>query len=433
MVIAESIKKAAKIAAKGMVSYYHGEEPGQTPGVMPYPLYWWLGGAMFGSLIDYWFYTGDKTWNDMTMRAMLFQVGDNADYKPLNQSHDLGNDDQAFWALAAMSAAENKFPDPPKDKPQWLALVQAVFNEQVLDWYKRNDTCGGGLQWQIFEYNPGYNYKNTISNGCFFNMAARLAMYTKNDTYAEWAERAYNWTRDIGLLTENYQILDGAFTSGNQNCTEVNNLQWSYNMGVYLLGAATMYAYHDEDPVWKERVEGILKMFKLIFFNEKGIMNEVACERATVPCNDDQQSFKAYAARWMAATVKIAPFTKDTIMPLLRSSAIAAAKQCSGPDYACGLKWTEEDKYDGITGLGEQMSAMEVFLSNMITEMPKPADQDSGTSKGDPGAGVGADDHKAPEYHPPKELTGKDKAGAGVVTALVIAGIIGGVYGTVVR
>ncbi|KAI5309257.1 hydrolase 76 protein, partial [Ascosphaera atra] len=184
------IKKAARKAAEGMVSYYNGDQPGQTPGVMPYPYYWWLGGAMFGALVDYYYYTGDDTWNNMTTQALLWQAGPDADYKPMNQSHNLGNDDQAFWAMAALSAAENKFPDPPKDQPQWLALAQAVFNEQVQDWEKREDTCGGGLMWQIFEYNPGYNYKNAISNGCFFNIASRLAMYTKNDTYAHWAEKA---------------------------------------------------------------------------------------------------------------------------------------------------------------------------------------------------------------------------------------------------
>src|SRR5437773_12544718 len=75
-----------------------------------------------------------------------------------------GNDDQAFWAFAVMSAAENKYPDPPAGGPQWLALAQAVFNLQVSRWDVTN--CNGGLRWQIFPFNNGYNYKNSISNGC---------------------------------------------------------------------------------------------------------------------------------------------------------------------------------------------------------------------------------------------------------------------------
>jgi mannan endo-1,6-alpha-mannosidase len=75
--------------------------------------------------------------------------------------------------MTAMSAAEKVFPDPPANQPQWVALVQAVFNSQAPRWNMAN--CGGGLNWQIFQFNEGYEYKNTISNGCFFHIAARLA------------------------------------------------------------------------------------------------------------------------------------------------------------------------------------------------------------------------------------------------------------------
>jgi mannan endo-1,6-alpha-mannosidase len=74
---------------------------------------------------------------------MLFQVGDNADYMPANQTHSEGNDDQAFWGLAAMAAAEMNFPNPPPKSPQWLALAQAVFNEQVASASRRANV---GLQ-----------------------------------------------------------------------------------------------------------------------------------------------------------------------------------------------------------------------------------------------------------------------------------------------
>lgn len=30
---------------------------------------------MFGSLIDYWYYTGDASYNDVVTQALLFQVG----------------------------------------------------------------------------------------------------------------------------------------------------------------------------------------------------------------------------------------------------------------------------------------------------------------------------------------------------------------------
>lgn len=221
------------------MKYYTGHQPGGVPGNLPDPYFWWETGAMFGGLIDYWFYTGDSQFNDIVTQGMLWQVGPDSNFMPPNQTLTEGNDDQAFWAIAAMSAAERKFPNPPSDKPQWLSLAEAVFNSQIPRW--DTATCGGGLKWQIFRFNRGFDYKNTISNGAFFQMGARLARYTGNETYAKWAEKTWDWSRAIGLINENYQFFDGS--SDTLNCTELNRLQWTYNAGVYLLGAAAMYNY----------------------------------------------------------------------------------------------------------------------------------------------------------------------------------------------
>ena len=118
---------------------------------------------MFNAFIDYWYYTGDDQYNAITEQALQHQIGDYNAFMPPNQTRTLGNDDQAFWGMAAMSAAERNFPNPPADQPQWLALAQAVFNSQAVRWDPT--TCGGGLRWQIFTWNKGYGYKNTISNG----------------------------------------------------------------------------------------------------------------------------------------------------------------------------------------------------------------------------------------------------------------------------
>ena len=74
----------------------------------------------------------------------------------------LGNDDQAFWAIAALNAAEYGFPVPPGNASTiWVDLAEAVFNTMVPRWYSAN--CSGGLQWQVFPSNPGWGYKNSIS------------------------------------------------------------------------------------------------------------------------------------------------------------------------------------------------------------------------------------------------------------------------------
>jgi mannan endo-1,6-alpha-mannosidase len=158
---------------------------------------------------------------------------------PTNQTKTEGNDDQGFWGMTAMTAAEVNYPNPPSDQPQWLALAQAVFNDMVGRW--DTSTCEGGLRWQIFTFNTGYDYKNSIANGCLFNIAARLARYTGNSSYADWAEKTWDWVEGVGLMSDDYSVYDG--TSDTTNCTSIDKLQFSYNQGIYLFGAAMMYNY----------------------------------------------------------------------------------------------------------------------------------------------------------------------------------------------
>lgn len=381
---------------------------------------------------------------------------------PPNQTQSLGNDDQCFWALTTMSAAEKRYPNPPDNLPQWLSLSQAVFNTQAARW--DTDSCGGGLRWQIFQLHSGYAYKNTISAGCFFQLGARLARYTGNSTYADWAEKAFDWTYNVGLATRDNRFLDGA--TAPKNCSDINRLQWSYNAGMYMAGAAYMYNFvcppppirrsitltklrklkTNGDVKWKTRIQGILNGTLQDFFTRppvgpENIMYEVACE-PYLTCNVDQRSFKAYLSRFMALTVKMAPFTKDTIMPVLYTSATSAAKQCSyGEDKnTCGQKWYTNE-WDKLWGVGEQISALEVILSTLVDSLDPPVTQaKGGTSKGDPAAGGGsrgiryngnsgngggADGwvNSKGEFvpHTPNK---KDKIGSIILTVVVILGLL---------
>lgn len=422
----DSIKSAAKIVADEMVSYYTGDRPGDVPGNLPAPYYWWEAGAMFGALIDYWYFTGDNSYNAITTEALLHQVGPDNDFMPPNQTKTEGNDDQSFWGMAALSAAENNYPNPPEDQPQWLSLAQAVFNTQAARW--DTSSCGGGLKWQIFSFNGGYNYKNTISNGCFFNMGSRLAVYTGNQTYADWADRMWDWCSAIGLMNDQYYFYDGS--DDNLNCTQLDHLQWTYNAGTFLVGAANMYNFTNGSQIWEDRLNGIISGINAIFL-KKNIITEQACESVST-CNIDQRSFKAYLARWMAATIVRAPFTYGQLKPILETSAQAAASVCTGGNNgtSCGLRW-DFGSFDGSTGVGEQMSALEVIQSNLITVAPGPVTQNAGgTSKGDPSAGTTSD--IGPGDLHKDVVTTADRAGAAIVTVLISLVILGGAWWLVV-
>ncbi|KAK3364785.1 glycosyl hydrolase family 76-domain-containing protein [Lasiosphaeria ovina] len=139
-----SIKTAASAIAANLWTYYVGNQPGGTPGILPGPppggpYYWWEGGA-----------------NNDTEAALTFQANqpDN-NYMPPNWTASLGNDDQGTR---------------PPGQPQWLALAQAVFFNTQAERWDTASCCGGGLRWQIPLSNNGYDYKNTITAGIFFNI-----------------------------------------------------------------------------------------------------------------------------------------------------------------------------------------------------------------------------------------------------------------------
>ncbi|KUJ10715.1 mannan endo-1,6-alpha-mannosidase [Mollisia scopiformis] len=419
-----SIKSAAATVAYGMMKYYTGNNTGDNPGNLPSPYYWWEAGACFGTMVEYWYYTNDTSYNPTVTAALLSQVGTNDDFMPENQTKTEGNDDQGFWGMAAMSAAEMNYPNPPSDEPQWLALAQAVFNEMVTRW--DDSTCGGGLRWQIFTWNNGYTYKNSIANGCFFNIAARLARYTGNATYADWAEKTWTWMEDVGLMSSDYAVYDG--TSDTTNCSTIDHLQFTYNQGIYLFGAAVMYNYTNASSTWNTRLSGVMNGTDIFFKDD--IMYEQACEDVNTvgTCDTDQQSFKAYLSRWMAATAKLVPWTTSYITPKLQASAKAAAAQCDGgtDGTTCGEHWTANSTYDGIYGLGQEMSALSVIQAMLIDQAPElVTNTTGGTSVGNSDAGTGSTTSSSTGTVD-TPVTGADKAGAGILTALVLCGVLGG-------
>lgn len=80
-----------------------------------------------------------------------------------------------------------------------------------------------------------------IANGCFFNMGARLARYTQNATYLDWTIRTWDWLIELKYIDDKWNVYDGADISN--NCTQVSPLQFSYNAGILLQGAAYLWNY----------------------------------------------------------------------------------------------------------------------------------------------------------------------------------------------
>lgn len=181
-----------------------------------------------------------------------------------------------------------------------------------------------------------------------------------------------------------------------------------------------------EAAYWEAEINGLVNGTIRVFFPD-GVAHEPACEDVGT-CTSDMLSFKGFVARWLAQTTQLAPFTRNTIMPVLQSSAQAAAKTCTGGDSGrmCGFKW-HQDTWDGTVFAGNQMNVLATLSSLLVTQNEATAqggdggapvtNSTGGTSTGDAAAGYG-DDRPWEDVQTP--ITTADKAGAGILTVVVL-------------
>lgn len=135
-------------------------------------------------------------------------------------------------------------------------------------------------------------------------------------------------------------------------------------------------------------------------------------------------SFKGYVHRWLSVVSQIAPYTSDRILPILKTSAEAAVKQCTGGPTGrrCGFYWSAgkfiDPGTDKTTGAGEAMDVLAAVSSLLIGEVAPPVTNSTGgTSKGNPNAG--GKDNLETILLP---ATTADKAGAAIITILLLGG-----------
>ena len=84
-------------------------------------------------------------------------------------------------------------------------------------------------------------------------------------------------------------------------------------------------------------------------------------------------------------TASLIPSARPAILELLRASAIGAARSCSGANSnqddgstnsTCGTKWFVSE-WDGTSGLGQQLSALEVIQGLLLDFSSPPRVNDS--------------------------------------------------------
>ncbi|KAK8087505.1 glycoside hydrolase family 76 protein [Apiospora phragmitis] len=432
----DSIKKAAALVAEDLMSFYEGDKPGEVPGILPGPppngdYYWGSGGFLWNTLIDYGNATGDIKYVDSIVKGLGWQVGQNHDFMPTNWTVGMGNDEQAIWASAALTAANSGLPGPPSVESGWLSVAQNVLAEQPLRRIN-NGTCEGALRWQLFPSSNGYGYIQTTSNAAFFALAAGMAQETKNDTLAKQAASSYDVMAKIGLIDDKFNVFDGTQAANECNPKTVNRLQFSSNPGLLLTGAAYMLQQTNNDETWKKRVDGLLDHTLETFFPD-GVAFEVACEMpgSGYTCNVDMEQYKGMLHRSLGQTMRLAPHTKDKILPVLRTSAVAAVKTCTGGknQRLCSSLWVtgkgqtsegnEAASKDGAAAQMGVLSALNsVLMANVIVKPATTGGSGSGGSA-DGGKGQGASDSSGGN----KDTPGNMGASAAVSSTVLFGGL----------
>ncbi|KAG6291719.1 hypothetical protein E4U09_003822 [Claviceps aff. purpurea] len=371
-----SVRNVAATLAHETMSYYVGnttDPKSREFGNVVKPYYWWVAGALWGTMLDYYHYTTDPSYNGVVLQALLAptNLGIGHNFMPAEHSDEEGNDDLFFWGSAVLSAAERNFPQPNDSLPSWLDISVNVFDQLASRWDTKY--CNGGVFWQILASNPnGLKYKNSVSNGGFFQLAARLGRATGNETYLNWAEKIWDWNAQVGFIdSQSYRVYDGAgIDSG---CGKVNKKSFSYTTGIFLYGAAIMAEQTGQDK-WAQRTEKLLDEAGNFFFTgkDKNIMWETECE-PTSTCNYDMVTFKAYLSRFMWQTAHVMPSLRAKVERLLIPTAKAAAATCTGgkTGHACGGKWYVGG-FDNAASFGGAMCAQEAIQGLLAKDSALP-------------------------------------------------------------
>ena len=482
------VEEACNLVILGLLDYFpYAQQEGLTrnktkilgtvPGMPSQPYYWYEGGVSTAALVEWAAVTGNDTLTQYIVDSITFQAGDDMNFMTQNQTSVEGNDDEAMWGLAAMQAAEVNFTRANTSHPTWLYYAQSTFAAMVSRW--DTSECNGGLRWQIYQWNAGYNYKNTVSNGALFNLAARLSRFTNNATYVHWAEKVWDWMEDTGetctpgggdcrLLdyanrtSENpedwkIRVYDGAGME--QNCSNVTIYEWTYNQGMMISGAAYLYN-QTKDEKWWNRVQGLwsrtvtpISEYGSVFFGNNqwstdSVLYEPACmslgPSGRLTCTTDQRCFKAVFAQLIGNTMRILPAARDLMWSRMSTTAQAASFSCDGgrDGFTCGLNWTHSG-FDGNSGLGEQISALAAFNAILapdksqiyraadLPDLYKPSNSSGGDGQVESSQGAVYGYGEA-GTNSTKNITARrldldtgDKAGAGVLTAVVVLFLIG--------
>ncbi|KAJ3019560.1 hydrolase 76 protein [Thoreauomyces humboldtii] len=341
-----AIGLASHNATANLVSLYTAEAAASTTlyggfsPTAPSSVAWWSSGLMWGSVFRNSYVTGDRSLDVTAGTAMgIASFAGTGDFLGgstesfLATLRGIWNDDIAWWALAAMAAvdaygANATMPGGVK----FLTVAELTFNEVYSYW---DTSCGGGIFWARDKTSTSATYKSTITNSEFVQLGARLAVATGNATYANLAATTYAWMKTVGVVTSDWQVLDGVHSTA---CTVIDPLRLSYETGVLLGGLGYMYKATG-DAIYLTDASSILAS-ALPYFAPAGVITEPTCPTGNNTCSVDYPMFKPQLVRGLGMLWSTTndSTTKTQISTVLDSTLTSALKNCDA-SWWCSQEW----------------------------------------------------------------------------------------------
>lgn len=218
----------------------------------------WQRCVIADALITYSLQSNDYTYIDVIESAVQ------------NRSGLSGNDDDMWSSIAALKAFYLT-----GDPSYWDSMVMYEYGQISTTYW--DNTCGGGVWW---DYDK--TYKNAITNELWLTFVTLMYAANGSQDYLDWANKAWNWFQNSGMINSNNLVNDGLTSS----CTNNGEQTWTYNQGVILSGLANLYLFGSSDSSYEAQGYAIAEAVKNNL-TDQGILQE-----ASTPINLTQESFK---------------------------------------------------------------------------------------------------------------------------------------------
>lgn len=276
---------------------------------------WWRGANMLEVAIDFTRETGDASYLDTFDNT--FEKNKGANF--INEFYD----DEGWWALAWIRAYDLTH------NQKYLDMAKVLFDDIAASWDA--DHCGGGVYWK-----KETDAKTAISNELFLVLAARLHLRTPGDTgpgsYLEWAQREWDWFLASGLISDNFQVIDGL---NFDTCGDGWTATFTYNQGVVLGGLVDLWRATGDESLLEMAVN-IADATLELQTTDDGVFIEAICHP---DCGGgDGVTFKGVFARNIAYLYEVVPDDRYREFLIRQSDSIWQNNRSETNQF--GMTWT---------------------------------------------------------------------------------------------